>query len=196
MTFWTSPNGEEITGDPKKAFIQDFSIIPDGTTALAEIKSFVLIQKESEYLGHQKYYEIIWKITSNDFKNREVTQKIKAFAEKPEQVNRALNMMKLVMDLCKFKPAHSEAPINEDLKPMFRKVLGIKIREWSMPKNDGTGMMFGNTVSEVHDPKSSEFSCEIGVKIEPVIDKLDSAFSRNATPALQEFKAMQDDIPF
>ena len=192
--FWQSGTGNEITGDPKSAFLQDFTVIPDGTLAVAVIDKFELVEKSDQY-GEKKYYEIMWKITSPDFKGRVVSQKIKPFDGKPEAIDRNLNMMKLVMTLCQYKPTHANAPSTDDLRPMIGKSAGIKIREWSMPKQDGSGMMEGNFVAEVHPAQG--FQCEVGEKLEVIYTPstgVDSALSRN--PRGQTQVDLTDDIPF
>ncbi len=191
--FWSSGSGAEVSGSPEAAFLKDFSVIPDGTLALALIKSFGLVDKTDQY-GVKKYYEIIWKITSNDYKNREVSQKIKVFDGKPEAIDRNLNMLKLVMDLCQFKPKHSDAPSDDDLRPMCGKILGIKISEWSMPKADGSGLMEGNYVPEVY--AAASFVPSVGVKLEVVHTPSaggDSALTRNSRVTIQD---LDQDLPF
>jgi len=106
MSFWISRTGKGISGSAEDAFTRDFELIPNNTMALAKIASFV--NNKNEYL------EVMWKITSDSYKNREVRQKIKCFSGKDEQIDRALNMLKLIMDLCTFKPSHGDAPSNED----------------------------------------------------------------------------------
>lgn len=182
MSFWMSRTGKEITGRADDAFVKDFEIIPNNTMALAKIVSFIN--------DNDNHLEIIWKITSDSFKNREVRQKIKCFNGKPEQIDRALNMLKLIMDLCSFKPTHSNAPTNDDLMRMNGKVCGIKIREYAVPKEDGSGIAAGNFVSEVHSPK--EFQCEVGEKMK-CDSVVESAFSRYQNNAANQ---VTDDIPF
>ena len=167
LNFWAMGSGAPITGSPKDAFTPDFSVIPDGTVADAVIKRFVLVEKENKFTNTtDKFYEITYKLANGEFANREVTQKIKPFHGKPEQVDRNLNMMKLVMELCGYRPSHAEAPTDGDLAHMHGKVVGIKIREWSMPKNDGSGVIEGNHVAEVY--AKGAVAAETGVKREPV----------------------------
>ena len=196
MNFFTSKTGKTITGKSEDAFAPDFILIPDGTTAKSSIKSFDLITKVNTYTGQEeKYYQITWKLTEGEFKNREVTQKIKAFDGKPEAIDRALNMMMLVLNLCQCKLHHQDEPGERDLMPCINKILGIKIREWHMEREDGT-MMDGNFVSEVHPAQG--FVCESGVKL--VVEKqikqptaaIESAFSRNAVATAN----LDDDIMF
>lgn len=195
--FWTSPTGETITGDPSVAFIKEFSVIPEGTMAIAAIHAAIMVSKEAtQYSEIDKYIDITYKLMDGDFKGREIHQKIKVFFGKPEAIARNLNMLKLVMDLCKFKPTHNGEPTNEDLRNLVGKVVGIKIGEWSAPKKDG-GIMEGNFVREVH--PSAGFKCETGVKAEVVHSRpnLDSAFSRNATAGTDlGTGSLNDDLPF
>ncbi len=195
MSFWTSGSGAEITGSPEAAFVPDFSVIPDGTKAFAKIKNFELTeQPATPYLEAQKFYQLTWTLTQGEFKNRQVTQKIKCFAGTPSSIDRNLNMLKRIMDLCNFKPMHNEAPRTVDLQSMVGTVLGIKIREWSQPKKDGSGVMEGNFVSEVH--PVANFEEEVGHKLEPkevFASPLETAFSRNATRSAE---LDDSDIPF
>ena len=190
--FWNAPTGNKITGTPDKAFLQDFTTIPDGTMALASIKSFMIIDApETQYKAAQKYIEVVYKLIDGDFKNRQVTQKIKPFDGKPESVERNLNMLLLVMNLCGFKPTHNNEPSNDELASMNGKVVGVKILEWSMPKNDGSGIMEGNFVGEVY--ASTGFVCETGIKMEVVHAPVQTAFDRNPRGGVD---VLEDDIPF
>ena len=72
-------------------------------------------------------------------------------------------MLKLIMDLCNFKPTHANEPTALELMAMSGKVLGIKIREWQIEKSDGK-IMEGNFVSEVW-PMTDNFVTETGVKM-------------------------------
>lgn len=192
--FWKSGTGKKINGTADEAFLGDFRIIPDGTVADAMIKKFVIIEKTNDYTGVvDKYFEIIWKLTSGDFKSREVSQKIKTFSGKPEAIDRNLNMLMLVMKLCDFKLTHSNVPVNEELAAMVGKTFTIKIREWHMPKSDGS-MMDGNHVSEVHALES--LPTETGILLPPTkssSNRSDSALTRN--PRVNE-DDLNDDIPF
>ncbi len=168
-SFWDSRTGAQITGSDKDSFLPDFTVIPNGTTAKAQIKKFELIEKTNTYTGKEEaFYEIIWKIIDGEFKNREVSQKIKPFVEKPESIDRALNMMKRVFDLCNYKPSHGNAPTNQDLLMLNNKICGIKILEWfgKEPKADGSGFPNGNFVSQVH-AINEQFKVETGIKLQP-----------------------------
>lgn len=195
MSFWTSGSGAQITGNPQDAFVKEFSIIPNNTTAVAKITDFVLLERENKYTGvSDKFYQITWKIETGEFKNREVTQKIKCFNDSPQKIDKALNMLKLVMDLCSFRPEHANAPDNQDLAKMKNKVCGIKIREWSMPKADGSGISEGNWICEVH--PAAQFITETGIKIEHKAIEVpyQSALSRN-NKTLNPID-VDDDLPF
>ena len=195
MSFWQSKSGKPITGKLEDAALPEFSVIPEGTMALAAIHAFEVIENaDSSYEDTKKFYQITWKLTQGEFKNRQVTQKLKCFAGKPEAIDRNLNMLKLVMDLCKFKPSHGEAPTSQDLMPMVGMVLGVKIREWSLLKKDGSGMMEGNFVSEVY--SSVGFQEEVGTKVEhKMIEPAQSALQRNKVDMDDDFLA-SDDVPF
>ena len=196
MSFWNSRSGVAIDGSDENSFVKNFSIIPDGTTAKAQIKRFELIEKNNQLTGEPDvYYQINWRIIDGEFKNREVGQKIKCFYGKPEAIDRALNMLKRVFDLCNFKPNHSNAPTAQDIMACNNKILGIKIREWQQPKKDGSGFAEGNFVAEVHQI-TDKFVCETGEKLpmpEMRSAQVDSAFSRNE----KNFSSYADDqIPF
>lgn len=194
MSFWTSPTGAKITGDADKAFVQPFQVIPEGTKAVASIKAFEVVHKEAtQYNAESKFIQITWKLLSGDFKGREVQQKIKVFEGKPEQIERNLNMLMLIMKLCGYKPQHNNEPTTHELSEMCGQVLGIVIGEWSMEKNDGSGILEGNHIREVH--ASEGFQSETGIKAEVVHTKsgLDSALTRNQPKNLKDDLL---DIPF
>ena len=193
MSFWLSGTGMAPTGRPEDAFIGEYPIIPNGTVATASIKSFVLINKEQGFDGRpEKYYQIVYKLLDGEFKSREVTQKIKCFDGKPEQIQRGLNMLKLIMQLCEFKPTHNDAPQDLELMPMLNKIVSVKIGEWFM-ENKKTGKdMNGNNIREVH--ASGAIPTETGVKA--VVERkptssVESAFSRNAA-----MPVLEADLPF
>lgn len=201
MSFWTSPLGLEITGSEKDAFLPDFTVIPEGTMALGMVKSCQVIDAQpTQFKDAEKYIEVVYKLVDGEFKNQEVTHKIKVFQGKPEAIHRNLNMLKLLMMLCSFKPTHKGEPTNDDLRQLQGKVVGIKIGEWSMPRDDGA-IAEGNFVREVH--PSTGFVCETGVKAEvrhaPVPPPqaqstgVESAFSRNPAGMAAQ---LDDDVPF
>jgi hypothetical protein len=187
MSFWVSDVGQ-LTGEAKDAFTQNFKIIPDDTRALARIMKFFLVERNG-----RQHYEIDWELVDGEFKGRHVFQKIHAFDADAKKKHRALNMMMLLYKTNSLQPKHNNAPTDADLMAFAGKICGIRIQEWSAPKEDGT-MMEGNWVSEVHPPAG--FKSSTGVKQEVVHTKtassVDSAFSRNAPPV----GAIEDDIPF
>jgi hypothetical protein len=193
--FWRSGSGELPVGTPEAAFLRDFSVIPNNTMAIAKIANFNNVTKENKHTGEvDKYFHINWKIIDGEFKTREVSQKIKCFNGTPEAIDRNLNMLKLVMTLCQFSPSHSGAPTDDDLKKMIGKTCGIKIREYSIPKDDGSKPIEGNFVAEVW--SSHGFECQTGVKLETSPKNLPyvSAMSRN--PRNVNNDLLDDDISF
>jgi hypothetical protein len=154
---------EGVTGRAEDAFTKEFTIIPNNTTAPAMIKSVSLVEKSTQF-GEQKHFEIVWKLAAGEFKGQEATQKIKCFLGDSQQIGRARNMLKLLLDLTKVTINHDQEPDVHELKLMQNKVLGIKIREWQMEKNNGSGFMEGNFVSEVHHIDDS-FITQSGTKL-------------------------------
>lgn len=183
MSFWKSGTGATVTGSPDEAYIQSFATIPEGTKAVA-----VLHKAELDDGEYGKAYSLQWKFLEGDFKGRIVFQRIKAFSGKPEQIQRALNMLKLVLDLCNFKPTHANAPTNEDVAQLVGNTAGIVVGEWSMLDEQTGKMREGNFVREVH--PATGFVAATGSRVE-------SAFSRQRTNT--EAKAPQltdEDIPW
>ncbi len=197
MSLWNRGSGKAITGNPDDAFVQGFQQIPDGTIAEAFIKSFVLFEDDNQYSGKvDQYYLVTYKLLNGDFKGYEVRQKIKIFSGNPEQIDRNLNMLMLIFKLCDFTWVLNRDPLDDDLAPLQNKVLSIKINEWQMPKNDGSGMMQGNFVSEVY--KAGDVPTKTGTKLD--VDETISAsppstaLNRNANkaPSIDD----DSDIPF
>jgi len=189
MSFWSLSTGEAPTGTAEASFVSDFSIIPDGTTAPAQIKEFKLEDSNQSYPS--AFYEITYKVTDGQFKGREVRQKIKCFDAKPNIADRSLNMLKRVYDLTSHKPAHVEAPSTADLRPMVGRIVGIKIREFIGTKQDGTPSN-GNYVSEVN-KFDKDFEVVVGSKLEVPPTAISSALTRNAVAGLPNDGS---DIPF
>lgn len=192
--FWQSGTGAAPTGEASKAFLPDYTTIPNNTAACAQIKLFEVVEMTSKAGNALKFIKITWKIANGDFKSREVQQTIWPFSGEPEQIDRALNMLMLIMKLCDFKPSHDGEPTNDDLMKMHGKVCGIKIREKMTPKKDGSGFFETNFVAEVYPAK--DFVVETGVKLEAPAPKpvADSAFARNPRTTSNEFN--DDEIPF
>ena len=163
-SFWESALGT-IDGSQSAAFLKDFGLIPDGTKAFAKIEDFSLTEKPANDYGMaKKYFEIKWTITQGEFKGRSVFQKIKTFDFDEKTRFRALNMLRLIMNISNIE-ATEEAPDIETLRKMIGGVMGIKIREWSMPKDNGQ-IMEGNFVSEVH--IANGFTPIVGKKTEVI----------------------------
>lgn len=191
--FWALGTGKPITGEAQDAFLKSFPLIPENTIAQAKIFSFKLIEKENQYEHrNDKFYEIIFKLIDGDFKNNEVALKIKPFEGKPESIDRHLNMMKLIMKLCNFKPTHSNIFVDADLLPMINKLVSVKIVQWDSVTKEGK-LIEGNRVSEVYAPGS--VATETGVLhvvAQPVTHAVDSALQRNN----QAMDVPDDSIPF
>lgn len=181
MSFWTLSDNSIPKGDEASSFAGDFRIIPDGTCAPAQIKSFKLAEATQSY--PKPVYEVTFKLVGGDFKDREVRLKIKCFDDKPQVADRNINMLKRVYDLCGHKPTHDRQPTDQDLLPMVGKIMGVKIREF-IGTNSKTGEPSnGNYVSEIH-KADKDFATVTGVKLEVVTSHIDTAFSRNATTGL------------
>ena len=188
--FWLSGTGEMPTGKPEDAFVGDFTVIPEGTQANSVVKSFTLVQNENKYTNTtDKFYQVIFKLTDGDYKNREVTLKIKCFSGKPEQIQRNLNMMKLILEICDFKPTHSNPPSDMELGFTMNKSVAVKVGEYSIPKENEPGTIDGNFVREVH--KSGSIPTETGVKAEVKARPTESALTRNANVV-----DLNEDLPF
>jgi hypothetical protein len=186
--------GEEITGRPEDAFIPDMTIIPNNTTAPGQIKSINLVDRINGFSREQeKYYEFTYKLMAGDFKGQEVTQKIKCFLGEQKSIGRALNMLKLIMDLCGYKPAHGNELTSAELLPMVGKILGLRIREWQIEKSDGK-IMEGNFVSEVW-PINDKFVTESGIKLLAKPSKQMPFSSGVMQPGIPDFES-DEGIPF
>lgn len=178
--FWSSEHGE-LSGKAEDAFTRIFSVIPDGTCAIAKIEKFTLKDEQ---------YAVDWLLTAGDFKGQHVFQKIKAFDKDSKKRHRALNMLKYLYSLYQIQPKHNNAPDDDDLRVFVGKFAGIKIQEWSMPKNDGPGFIEGNYVSEIY--PAANFQCMTGVKAEVVHSGVDSALTRNS----RKQDVIEEDLPF
>jgi hypothetical protein len=198
MSFWESELGE-VTGKADDAFAKQFTQIPDGTKALAKIQSFTnQSHKESGF----QYLNIEWVLTDGDFKGQKVQQKLKVYGgdqydkDPAKTRHRALNMLKLLYELFKIKPKHSNPPTDQDLASFGGKIAGIHIRE-TAPNDRGRSY---NWVAEVHPAQG--FKCETGAGL-PVIAQtsVSSYASNNAsinTPFANTSPPVFDDadVPF
>ncbi len=181
MNFWSLTTGEMATGSADSSHIGNFKIIPDGTTAHASIKEFVLDDKENMYI-------LTWLINDGEFKGRNINHKIKCFDSKDSIRDRAVNMMLRIFNICGYKPTSLSPPSNIELSQLRGKVLGIKIGEWSQIKEDGS-LAEGNHIQEVH-PVDESFIVQTGVKLEAT--GVPSALTRNS----RVVAVPEDSIPF
>lgn len=192
MGFYDSRSGMVIDGSEENAFTQTFEVIPNGTTAIAMVKTII---KKTIDNYDKFFYEITWKIVEGDFKNQEVKQKLKLFDEEPQKADRAVNMLVRIYNICSYKPAHDNAPMIEDLVPLIGKLCGIKIQEWSFPKEDGT-FAEGNWVSEVHAPDAN-FKAETAPRVAKVKrTPPESMLTRNVGKTTFNGELIDDDILF
>jgi hypothetical protein len=181
-SFWVLSTGELPSGTAEASHTKDFTVIPDGTMAPALIKDFKLESPNQSY--QYPFYDVLFKLTSGDFKGREVHLKIKCFDEKPTVRDRNINMMKRVYELLAHKPTHSDSPKNEDLQPMIGKILGVKISEWTGTNSKTGEPTNGNYVSECH-TAGKDFETVTGTKLEVSIPpRVETAFSRNSQNGL------------
>jgi hypothetical protein len=200
MSLWKLGTGKEITGTARDSFLNDFELIPDDTICDAIIKSFAYAEARGE-----KYLKIDWKIINGDFKNREVTQKIKIFSGKPESIDRHLNMLRLLMILFSY-PISDDIPTDYDLLFFINKIACIKIGEWHIDIIKENGMpdsLEGNNVREVH--LIGTFAPETGIEKEYannnksvnnlITNNLDSALSRQKT-IINQGLMVDDELPF
>lgn len=162
------------TGKPEDAFAPDFSVIPNGTTARAVIKTINMVDEATQY-GPQKHFQVIWELLDGEFKDREVKQNIKCFIGNDNVVRLGRNMLLLLLTLCGHKLAHDNEPTVFDLLPLINKQLGIKIRETegSILGKDGCPKFY-NSVSELH-PLDDKFITVTGIKLQPKSGKRGSS---------------------
>lgn len=181
MSFWSSDIGQ-LTGAPEDAFTRLFTVIPDGTMAVAKIHRMYNVENNG-----QKLIEIDWEITDGEFKGRHVFHKLKVYDEDNKRRHKALNMLMLIYKLFKLSPQNNDAPTDEFMRVFSGKHAGIKIQEW---ESDGKS---GNWISEVHPAQG--FKCETGVKMQVTHTNspVESAFSRNPKPTAS---TSDDDIPW
>lgn len=75
MSFWKLSSGQQPSGTAEASHTGSFGTIPEGTQAPAQIKEMMLMEPTNSY--HYRFYEVIFKLSSGDFKGREVRMKIK-----------------------------------------------------------------------------------------------------------------------
>lgn len=180
MNFWQSELGE-VSGKSEDAFTKSFSIIPDGTLALARIDKFVNVENNG-----LKFLNIEWHLVEGEYKGAKVNQKLKVLdadhrdKDPAKTRHRALNMFKLLYQLFKMQPKHADAPTDADLSLFDGKKAGIKIQETN-PNEEGKVY---NYVSEVHSEIGFKSETGSGKIVSQVITHtptggIDSALSRN-----------------
>jgi hypothetical protein len=195
MSFWESDLGD-VTGKSEDAFAKQFTQIPDGTKALAKIESFTnQVHKESGF----KYLNIEWVLQDGDFKGQKVQQKLKVYGgdtydkDPAKTRHRALNMLKLLYELFKIKPKHSNPPTDQDLALFSGKIAGLKIRE-TAPNDKGKQY---NWVAEVH--PSQGFKSETGIGVAVIAHSAVSNYSSHKAPMDSPFNSSAvdlSDVPF
>ena len=163
MDFWA-----DATGDEKDAFAGGFTLIPENTTAIAEIQTATLVDDKD------KYYEFTWQIIDGEHAGRKLWQKVQVFNKNADKAKRAKNMLMLLFRLCSITPPKG-APGDLDLMPFQGKLCSLLIRQWHIEGKEG------NYVAEVH-----------AADYKPAVSVIDSAFSRNPANA----KPAEDEIPF
>ena len=151
MSFWHSELGV-VLGKPDDAYAKTFKEIPDDTTVIAKIASFL----NKEYNGNP-YLQIEWEITSQDFKGRRVFHKLHVFDQDPKRRHRFLNMLMLAYNLFGLQPETDEPPTDRDLKAFVGRSAGIRI-QLTQPNADGRQY---NWVSQIA-PKEG-FECAVGL---------------------------------
>ncbi len=196
--FWVNSNGAPITGNADKAFLGDFSLIPDGTSCKALIKSFKLVQKEDYKGDSDEYYEIKWRLIDGEFKDREVPQKLKVFLGKSEAIDRNKEMMMLIMNMFNYQMNHDGILVDDDLRFFVNKIASVVIGSWVFPtvdKQTGKQMILeGNNIKEVHPAGTIETITGLDVSKKNKSSPVESALTRNSSNKAQE--TLNDQIPF
>jgi len=150
MNFW-NVDGATITGNAKDAFTPSFAVIPDGTQAVAMIDDIIISDHYDNHIN------ISWKLTTGEFLDRIVFQKIKVFEADSKKRIRALNMFMLLHKLTGVQLSQSE-PSAQSIAPFKGKYAGIVIQEWDYEGKNG------NYISEIY--AVDGFESKTGTKIE------------------------------
>ena len=132
MSFYQSKSGMVINGSAKLANTESFKLIVEGTMAIAMITKFCYVEQEA-----RKYYEATYKIIDGDYKNYIVRQKIKCFDEDPKAVDRALNQLLRIFNLCDYHPTTNIQPTDLELAHCVNTIIGILIGEWHFNGKEG-----------------------------------------------------------
>jgi len=189
--FWNAQGLGEIDGSPSKSFVEDnFTVVPHGTTALAQIKNFQFITKASDNVP---FHKITWKLIDGEFKGALINQKLHTFSPKESKRFRNLNMLRLLYNLYNITNIPKGTPDNPDLAIFVGKIAGIRINEF--PKDDGST---GNWVSEIH--KGSGFQSVTGPGLKESSKKTNNVEHLSVRPPLPPIpddpSEFDDEIPF
>ena len=153
MTFWVTSTGQQVSGNERDSFTNNFTQIPNNTYAKGVIVKTGLNTKFTP-----NFYEVTYKIIDGDYKECLAVQKLKCFEEPGTKRDRALNMLARLFLLGGLQLPLDKAPNEFDLMPLIGKVMGIRIQEWQTDKGEG------NWISEVHLPDTN-FVTKTGTKL-------------------------------
>lgn len=185
MSFWNSELGE-ISGTAEHAFKTAYALIPRGTMHLARIDEFSKQQFASDV-----YYSITWTITSGEYMNRKVFQKVRVFDENPQRRHRALNMMKFIYMLFGIKPESNQEPGQHELNKFVSKHAVIMVDQWQLEVNGEKKE--GNFVSAIYNKDEMR-------KIEKPAPGSSNKFTDTSKKVAPDFSTTSDlddtDLPF
>jgi hypothetical protein len=179
---------DNVSGTAQDAFSKSFvEVLPQGTKAQAKILS---CKNESFKIGDG--VQIEWELIDGEFAKQHIFQKLYTHDAKEEKAIKARNMLKLLFTMFHVKPKDNNPPDNEVLALLVGKCAGLKINEWSMPRDDGS-VGHGNTIAEIH--PVAGFVSETGkyrdFKVVP--RGVESALTRHPRGTHAE---LDDDVPF
>lgn len=186
MSFFTPRSDMKIDGSEKNANIGTFTIIPDGTTAPALIKSVEL----EEFDDGTHIYKATLSLQDGDYKGQNVFMNMKCFDKNPKKRDRAVNQLLRLYKLCHKKPEHSLAPKNEELMILRDNIIGIEVGQWDM---DGKQ---GNFIRGTY-PYDADFETKTGEYIEPKTAAPEPRHEEQTTVAdYARKKTLDEDLPF
>ena len=162
--------------------------IPDNTKAPAEIRKV----ETKEWQG-EKYFNVHYKLTAGDFKNRMIFQKFKVFAENEDGDKARIRLIKFIKACCTEVP--KEMPDETMLKQLEGIEIGLTISLFEC--TDGVE----RNVVRWTDKLDSNFKIETGKKKEDegkATTEAYEAWSNEAKSKESEKKDefLNDDIPF
>lgn len=158
MSFW-NVEGFTTDGSAQNSNIEDFSIIPGGTKAIAMAREVKKVT--SEHTG-ETYFEGKLKIVSEDFKNQVVKVKFRVFEDDAKKRARAINQFMRLFILCGVELPQGE-PTAEDLAQLNNNPFGIEIDIWESTNSETGEPMSGNWV-RAYQPADG-FECVVGKKM-------------------------------